>query len=190
MALTSLAYHHREMRAKMLHLERDHRDLQRTFDLYKQRTERASKELEKTNQKMNSQNHNDRKEIVRLKEVSITHSLTHPLTHSISLYQELKRKKAEVSKLSTQLDEYQKSGLTSVPGTPTDKDKDFQDLESRYGEQYSKSLAIKEERIATLERRLEETMRENQTLRDEIASARKMVRSSSAGGPGGSPLAR
>lgn len=57
------------MRAKVLHLERDHRELQRTFDLYKQRTERASKELEKTNQKMNAQNHNDKKELVRLKEV-------------------------------------------------------------------------------------------------------------------------
>ena len=94
-------------------------------------------------------------------------------------------------KLSTQLEEYQK-GPSSVPGTPVaaDKDKQFQELESRYGEAYSKSLATKEERIATLERRLEETLRESQSLRDEVASARKMVRSSSAGGPGGSPLAK
>lgn len=73
----------------MLHLERDHRDLQRTFDLYKQRTERASKELEKTNQKMNTQNHNDRKEIVRLKEVSHINSLTLTLLLTLSLFRNL-----------------------------------------------------------------------------------------------------
>ena len=58
-------------RAKLLHLERDHRDLQRTYELYKQRTERAAAEIEKNNKKLNTQLHTERKEVVKLKEVII-----------------------------------------------------------------------------------------------------------------------
>ena len=61
----------RANRAKLLRLEKDHRDLQHNYDLYKQRTERVASEMEKTNQKLNTQIHNDRKEIVRLKEVGV-----------------------------------------------------------------------------------------------------------------------
>ena len=60
----------RATKAKLLHLERDYRDLQRSMDLYKQRTERAAAELEKTNQKLNSQIHSIRKENFRFQEVS------------------------------------------------------------------------------------------------------------------------
>jgi hypothetical protein len=62
---TELANH-----AKLLRLERDHRDLQRSYELYKQRMERSSSEFEKKNKKLNTDLHNNRKEIVRLKEVS------------------------------------------------------------------------------------------------------------------------
>ena len=50
-------------------MERDHHELQSDYDLFKKRSERAASELENTNKKLNTQIHNDRKEIVRLKEV-------------------------------------------------------------------------------------------------------------------------
>ena len=51
-------------------MERDYHELQRDHEMYKQRTGRAASEIEKTNKKLNTQIHNDRKEIVRYKEVS------------------------------------------------------------------------------------------------------------------------
>ncbi len=63
-------YHvHSTAHAKLLRMERDHHELQYDFDMFKKRSERARTELEKTNKKLNTQIHNDRKEIARLKEV-------------------------------------------------------------------------------------------------------------------------
>ena len=51
-------------------MERDYHELQRDHEMYKQRTGRAASEIENTNKKLNTQIHNDRKEIVRYREVS------------------------------------------------------------------------------------------------------------------------
>ena len=64
-------------------MERDYHELQRDHEMYKQRTGRAASEIENTNKKLNTQIHNDRKEIVRYKEVSnvYLHPLIHPSIH-------------------------------------------------------------------------------------------------------------
>lgn len=87
------------------------------------------------------------------------------------------------------MDDLQKS--PGIPVTPAEG-AEFHELGARFGEAYSKSLATKEERISTLERRLEETTKDNQLLRDEVASVRKQLgRSpSSAGQTSNSPLSR
>ena len=104
--------------------------------------------------------------------------------------QELRRKKAEASKLSEQVKEMQTTAAQPVVEEGLE-DKKAQALESKFSETYSKILVMKEERITNLEHRLEETMNENQSLRDEISSVRKQLIRSPAGGLNpSSPLSR
>ena len=61
---------HRASQTKLLRLERDNRELERTLQVLKQSNERAAAERENTNKKLTSQIHSLKKEIAKLKEVS------------------------------------------------------------------------------------------------------------------------
>ncbi|XP_019849313.1 PREDICTED: girdin-like [Amphimedon queenslandica] len=142
-------------RAKLLRLERDHRDLQRTYELYKQRTERAAAEIEKNNKKLNTQLHTERKEVVKLKE-------------------ELKHEKDVASTLTKQVERLQKSAANpSDPVTDGREQKKISDLSTKFDEALSQSLSIKEGRINQLEGRLTEVIRENESLRNEMSSLKR-----------------
>ena len=51
--------------------------------------------------------------------------------------------------------------------------KKIEELGTKFDEALSQSLAIKEERISQLELRLEESLKENGSLRDDISALRK-----------------
>ena len=51
-------------------MERDNRELERSFQVAKQTSERVGAEMEKTSRRLTAQIHADKKEIARLKEVS------------------------------------------------------------------------------------------------------------------------
>ena len=59
-----------EAQTKLLRLERDNRELERSLQVAKQTSERVSSEMEKTSRRLTAQIHADKKEIARLKEVS------------------------------------------------------------------------------------------------------------------------
>ena len=66
-------------------------------------------------------------------------------------------------------------------------------LETKFDEAYTQSLAVKDERILQLEQRVEETTRENQSLRTDVSSLRKELIQSQARrvvSPGHSPMGR
>ncbi len=58
-----------ESQTKLLRLERQNRELDRSLQVLKQSSERVNAEVEKTNKKLTAQIHADNKEIARLKEV-------------------------------------------------------------------------------------------------------------------------
>ena len=60
----------RENQTKLLRLERDNRELERSLQVAKQTSDRVSVEMEKTSRRLTAQIHADKKEIARLKEVS------------------------------------------------------------------------------------------------------------------------
>ena len=59
-----------EAQTKLLRLERDNRELERSLQVAKQTSERVGAEMEKTSRRLTAQIHADKKEIARLKEVS------------------------------------------------------------------------------------------------------------------------
>ena len=65
----------RASKAKVLRLEKEARELEKTTELLRQSQAKAV-ELEKANKKLYSQTHTDRKEIIKLREVSELHVLT------------------------------------------------------------------------------------------------------------------
>lgn len=102
----------------------------------------------------------------------------------LSVLQELKHVNEQNRKLMEQ-----RSGKAVVP---TSGHNQIHNLETKFDEAYSQSMAVKEERIAQLEQRLEESMQENQTLRGDVTSLRKEVIQSQARrpSPGHSPMTR
>lgn len=62
----------RANQTKLLRLERDNRELERSLHVLKLSSEKASAEMEKMNRKQTAQIHADKKEIARLKEVGLT----------------------------------------------------------------------------------------------------------------------
>lgn len=78
-----------ESQTKLLRLEKENRELERSLQVLKQSSQRVSAEMEKTNKKLTAQIHADKKEIARLKEVH-THSnhscflLLHTFCHHTS----------------------------------------------------------------------------------------------------------
>ena len=60
---------HRANQTKLLRLERDKRELERSLQVLKLSSEKAGAEMEKMNRKLTAQIHADKKEIARLKEV-------------------------------------------------------------------------------------------------------------------------
>jgi predicted RNase H-like nuclease (RuvC/YqgF family) len=59
-----------ETQTKLLRLERDNRELERSLQVAKQTSERVGSEMEKISRRLTAQIHADKKEIARLKEVS------------------------------------------------------------------------------------------------------------------------
>ncbi len=64
-----------------------------------------------------------------------------------------------------------------------------QELESKFKDAYSQSLSNKDERIQVLEKRVEETIRDNAQLREDLVNLRKQNEKlkESRGGSHGSP---
>ncbi len=64
-----VSYYSSESQTKLLRLERQNRELDRSLQVLKQSSERVNAGVEKTNKKLTAQIHADNKEIARLKEV-------------------------------------------------------------------------------------------------------------------------
>lgn len=69
MTLPPLPSFCRANRTKVLRLERDNRELERSLEVERQTNQRTSTEMEKMNRKLTATIHADKKEIARLKEV-------------------------------------------------------------------------------------------------------------------------
>lgn len=136
---------------KLLRLERDNRELERTLQVLKQSNERAAAERENTNKKLTSQIHSLKKEIAKLKE-------------------ELRRSHTALGRGHAGV-----SRLRSIEESEIDQKqaKQFQELESKFSEAYSKSLTTKDERIQVLEKRVEEMTADNSLLREETVTLRR-----------------
>ena len=62
---------HRALQTKVLHLEKDKRDLEQSLQMLKRSQERVDAENQATRHKQAEQLHNYRKEVAKLKEVSV-----------------------------------------------------------------------------------------------------------------------
>ena len=69
LCMYTLDHTHRASKAKVLRLEKEARELEKTMEALRQSQAKAA-ELEKTNKKLYAQTHTDRKEIIKLREVS------------------------------------------------------------------------------------------------------------------------
>ena len=101
------------------------------------------------------------------------------------MIQELKHLKEQNKKLVER-----NSGREVVFGAG---DSQIHSLETKFDEAYTQSLAVKDERILQLEQRMEETTRENQSLRSDVSSLRKELIQSQTRrvvSPGHSPMGR
>ena len=75
----------RASKAKVLRLEKEARELEKTTESLRQSQAKAA-ELDKANKKLYSQTHTDRKEIIKLREVSELHVLTQLHVHVTCMY--------------------------------------------------------------------------------------------------------
>ena len=62
---------YRANHTKLLRLERDNRELERSLEVERETSARKSSEMEKMNRKLTATIHADKKEIARLKEVCV-----------------------------------------------------------------------------------------------------------------------
>ena len=116
--------------------------------------------------------------------VDVEIKLCYTTCTSFFLIQELKHLKEQNQKL------VEKHSGKEVPSSTGDSQ--IHNLETKFDEAYTQSLAVKEERISQLEQRVEETTRENQSLRNDVSSLRKELIQSQARrvSPGHSPMSR
>ena len=67
LCMWSTLIHHRASKAKVLRLEKETREMEKTVEALRH-AQAKGVELEKTNKKLHAQTHSDRKEIIKLKE--------------------------------------------------------------------------------------------------------------------------
>ena len=65
------------------------------------------------------------------------------------------------------------NGVYPLPSPPLSHRRKVQELESKFKDAYAQSLSAKDERIQVLEERVEETIRDNTQLRQELAALKK-----------------
>jgi hypothetical protein len=133
------------LQTKVLHLEKDKRDLEQSLQLLRRSQERVEAENTSSKQKQTEQLHNYRKEVAKLKE-------------------ELQRERVQMELL--QLSRTKTSDTTQQDQRQA---KQMQELEGRFNEAYSQSLSMKDERIQVLERRIDDLVSDNEQLKDEAS---------------------
>ncbi|XP_077341641.1 girdin isoform X2 [Lithobates pipiens] len=148
-----------EDNVKISNLERENKLLTKETNTFKESCSRL-KELEKENKELVKRATIDKKTLINLREDLVNEKLMTQQTNN------------ELEKLSHELEKIGLNKERLLHDEQTSDDR-YKLLESRLESTLKKSLEIKEEKIASLEARLEESTNFNQQLRQELKTVKK-----------------
>ncbi|XP_040207601.1 girdin isoform X2 [Rana temporaria] len=148
-----------EDNVKISNLERENKLLTKETNAFKESCSRL-KELEKENKELVKRATIDKKTLINLREDLVNEKLMTQQTNN------------ELEKLSHELEKIGLNKERLLHDEQTSDDR-YKLLESRLESTLKKSLEIKEEKIASLEARLEESTNFNQQLRQELKTVKK-----------------
>ncbi|KAM5163384.1 girdin isoform 4-T4 [Mantella aurantiaca] len=149
-----------ENNVKISHLERENKLLTKETNAFKESYSRL-KELEKDNKELVKRATIDKKTLITLREDLVNEKLMTQQTNN------------ELEKLTHELEKIGLNKERLLHDEQTSDDSRYKLLESRLESALKKSLEIKEEKIASLEARLEESTNFNQQLRQELKTVKK-----------------
>ncbi|XP_073484706.1 girdin isoform X8 [Aquarana catesbeiana] len=149
-----------EDNVKISNLERENKLLTKETNAFKESCSRL-KELEKENKELVKRATIDKKTLINLREDLVNEKLMTQQTNN------------ELEKLSHELEKIGLNKERLLHDEQTSDDSRYKLLESRLESTLKKSLEIKEEKIASLEARLEESTNFNQQLRQELKTVKK-----------------
>ncbi|XP_077341647.1 girdin isoform X8 [Lithobates pipiens] len=149
-----------EDNVKISNLERENKLLTKETNTFKESCSRL-KELEKENKELVKRATIDKKTLINLREDLVNEKLMTQQTNN------------ELEKLSHELEKIGLNKERLLHDEQTSDDSRYKLLESRLESTLKKSLEIKEEKIASLEARLEESTNFNQQLRQELKTVKK-----------------
>ncbi|XP_015217936.2 girdin isoform X2 [Lepisosteus oculatus] len=141
-------------------LEKENRSLAKEMSLFKESCGRV-KDLEKENKELVKQATIDKKTLVTLREELVSEKL------------KTQQMNNDLEKLTHELEKIGLNKERLLDDEQTSDDSRYKLLESRLESTLKKSLEIKEEKIAALEARLQESSNLNQQLRQELKTVKK-----------------
>ncbi|XP_039594558.1 girdin-like isoform X3 [Polypterus senegalus] len=145
---------------KIVNLEKENKSLMREVNVFKESCVRM-KDLEKENKELVKQSTIDKKTLVTLREELVNEKLK---TQQIN---------NDLEKLTHELEKIGLNKERLLHDEQSTDDSRFKLLESKLESTLKKSLEIKEEKIAALEARLQESSNLNQQLRQELKTVKK-----------------
>ncbi|XP_051775627.1 girdin-like isoform X9 [Erpetoichthys calabaricus] len=145
---------------KIVNLEKENKSLMREVNVFKETCVRI-KDLEKENKELVKQSTIDKKTLVTLREELVNEKLK---TQQIN---------NDLEKLTHELEKIGLNKERLLHDEQSTDDSRFKLLESKLESTLKKSLEIKEEKIAALEARLQESSNLNQQLRQELKTVKK-----------------